>query len=131
MVSFYRAGGIGPRHAAGVDGCVYCHIPENIERGGNDLAETLLAAGWIDVLADHAEMDAALVKWVGAEDEEGLAPMVSLEQYQEDMAMRRSETEQGLPLIAIVPVEGTLVPGESEEGMAGSDTITHYIETGA
>ena len=104
-------------------------FPEQLGAAGNDLAETLLAAGWIDVLADHAEMDAALIKWVGAEDEEGLAPMVSLGQYQEDMAMRRSVSEQGLPLIAIVPVEGTLVPGESEEGMAGSDTITHYIET--
>jgi protease-4 len=104
-------------------------FPEQLGAAGNDLAETLLAAGWVDVLADHAEMDAALIKWVGAEDEEGLAPMVSLQQYQEDMAMRRSVSEQGLPLIAIVPVEGTLVPGESEEGMAGSDTITHYIET--
>jgi protease-4 len=104
-------------------------FPEKLNASENDLAETLLAAGWIDVLADHAEMDAALIKWVGAEDEAGLAPMVSLEQYQEALATRRSETEQGLPLIAIVPVEGTLVPGESEEGMAGSDTITHYIET--
>ena len=104
-------------------------FPEKLNASENDLAETLLAAGWIDVLADHAEMDAALIKWVGAEDETGLAPMVSLEQYQEELATRRSEAEQGLPLIAIVPVEGTLVPGESEEGMAGSDTITHYIET--
>ena len=104
-------------------------FPEKLNASENDLAETLLAAGWIDVLADHAEMDAALIKWVGAEDEAGLAPMVSLEQYQEALATRRSETEQGLPLIAIVPVEGTLVPGESEEGMAGSDTIMHYIET--
>ena len=104
-------------------------FPEKLNASENDLAETLLAAGWIDVLADHAEMDAALIKWVGAEDEAGLAPMVTLEQYQEELATRRSETEQGLPLIAIVPVEGTLVPGENEEGMAGSDTITHYIET--
>jgi protease-4 len=104
-------------------------FPEQLGAAGNDLAETLLAAGWIDVLADHDEMDAALVKWVGVEDEDGFAPMVSLEQYHDDLAMRRSESEQGLPLIAIVPVEGTLVPGESEEGMAGSDTIADYIES--
>ena len=104
-------------------------FPEQLNAAGNDLAETLLAAGWIDVLADQTEMDAALIEWVGAEDEEGLASMVSLAQYQDDMTMRRSASEQGLPLIAIVPVEGTLVPGESEEGMAGSDTIAHYIET--
>jgi len=46
------------------------------------------------------------------------------------MKQQRILAEEGLPLIAIVPVEGTLVPGESEEGgMAGSDTITGYIDT--
>ena len=43
--------------------------------------------------------------------------------------MSRSLTEESLPLIAIIPVEGTLMPGDSEEGMAGSDTINGYIDT--
>jgi protease-4 len=96
----------------------------------NDLAETLVAGGWVDVLADHTEMNTLLAGHVGVTDEEGLAEMIDFTRYFEDMKQRRILAEEGLPLIAIVPVEGTLVPGESEEGgMAGSDTINGYIDT--
>lgn len=102
---------------------------EQLAASNNDLAETLMAGGWVDVLADHAEMNALLVERVGATDDEGLAQTIDFERYFEDMKQQRMLAEEGLPLIAIVPVEGTLVPGESEEGMAGSDTINGYIDT--
>jgi protease-4 len=102
---------------------------EQLAASNNDLAETLMAGGWVDVLADHAEMNALLVERVGATDDEGLAQTIDFERYFEDVKQQRMLAEEGLPLIAIVPVEGTLVPGESEEGMAGSDTINGYIDT--
>ena len=95
----------------------------------NDLAETMLAAGWVDMLADHAQMEDALAEWVGVTDEDGYAEVIALDRYVEDIKMSRSLTEENLPLIAIIPVEGTLMPGDSEEGMAGSDTINGYIDT--
>ena len=95
----------------------------------NDLAETMLAAGWVDMLADHAQMEEALAEWVGVTDEDGYAEVIALDRYVEDVKMRRSLMEENLPLIAIIPVEGTLMPGDSEEGMAGSDTINGYIDT--
>ena len=101
---------------------------EQLEASDNDLAETLMAGGWIDVLADHTEMNAMLAERVGVTDEEGLALTIDFERYFEDMKQQRALAEEGLPLIAIVPVEGTLMPGESEEGMAGSDTINGYID---
>lgn len=105
------------------------NFAEQLTASNNDLAETLMAGGWVDVLADHAEMNALLVERVGATDDEGLAQTIDFERYFEDMKQQRMLAEEGLPLIAIVPVEGTLVPGESEEGMAGSDTINGYIDT--
>lgn len=102
---------------------------EQLAASENDLAETLLAGGWVDVLADHNEMNTLLAERVGVTDEEGLAETVAFERYFEDMKQQRMLAEEGLPLIAIVPVEGTLMPGESEEGMAGSDTINGYIDT--
>ena len=102
---------------------------EQLAASENDLAETLLAGGWVDVLADHNEMNTLLADRVGVTDEEGLAETVAFERYFEDMKQQRMLAEEGLPLIAIVPVEGTLMPGESEEGMAGSDTINGYIDT--
>ena len=104
-------------------------FPARLAASDNDLAETMLAAGWVDVLADHAQMEDALAEWVGVTDEDGYAEVVSLDRYVEDVKMSRSLSEENLPLIAIIPVEGTLVPGDSEEGMAGSDTINGYIDT--
>ena len=100
-----------------------------LDASDNDLAETMLAAGWVDMLADHAQMEDALAEWVGVTDEDGYAELISLDRYVEDVKMSRSLTEENLPLIAIIPVEGTLMPGDSEEGMAGSDTINGYIDT--
>ncbi|GIR91671.1 MAG: protease [Halieaceae bacterium] len=100
-----------------------------LDASDNDLAETMLAAGWVDMLADHAQMEDALAEWVGVTDEDGYAEFISLDRYVEDVKMSRSLTEENLPLIAIIPVEGTLMPGDSEEGMAGSDTINDYIDT--
>jgi len=99
-----------------------------LQASNNDLAETILAGGWVDVLADHSEMEDALVEWVGVTDEEGHAEMIGLSRYVDDVKASLSWELEGLPLIAIVPVEGTIVPGDSEEGMAGSDTITGYID---
>ena len=104
-------------------------FPAKLAASDNDLAETMLAAGWVDVLADHAQMEDALAEWVGVTDEDGYAEVVSLDRYVEDVKMSRSLREENLPLIAIIPVEGTLMPGDSEEGMAGSDTINGYIDT--
>ena len=100
-----------------------------LDASDNDLAETMLAAGWVDMLVDHAQMEDALAEWVGVTDEDGYAEFISLDRYVEDVKMSRSQTEDNLPLIAIIPVEGTLMPGDSEEGMAGSDTINGYIDT--
>jgi len=100
-----------------------------LDASDNDLAETMLAAGWVDMLADHAQMEEALAEWVGVTDEDGYAEVIPLDRYVEDVKMSRSLTEENLPLIAIIPVEGTLMPGDSEEGMAGSDTINGYIDT--
>ena len=99
-----------------------------LQASNNDLAETILAGGWVDVLADHSEMEDALAEWVGVTDDEGHAEMIGLGRYVEDVKASLSLELEGLPLIAIVPVEGTIVPGDSEEGMAGSDTITGYID---
>ena len=99
-----------------------------LQASNNDLAETILAGGWVDVLADHSEMKDALAEWVGVTDDEGHAEMIGLSRYVDDVKASLSLELEGLPLIAIVPVEGTIVPGDSEEGMAGSDTITGYID---
>lgn len=103
-------------------------FPARLASADNDMAETMIAGGWIDTLAGHAERDAALAEWVGVTDDEGQGEMVDLVPYLEDMTTQQQAADEGLPLIAVVPVEGTLVPGDSEEGMAGADTVIGYID---
>ena len=104
-------------------------FPEQLAASGNDLAQTMLEGGWVDTLADHAERETALAEWVGVTDEDGFAELIDFQRYVEDIKMGLALSEEALPLIAIIPVEGTLVPGDSEQGMAGSDTINGYIDT--
>ena len=114
---------------AGAMNTFIASFPDQLAASSNDLAQTMLDAGWVDALADHAQMDEALAEWVGVTDEDGFAEMVTFERYVDDIKSQLVIEQEGLPLIAIIPVEGTLVPGDSEEGMAGSDTIIGYIDT--
>jgi protease-4 len=114
---------------AGAMNTFIASFPDQLAASSNDLGQTMLDAGWVDALADHAQMDEALAEWVGVTDEDGFAEMVTFERYVDDIKSQRAIEQEGLPLIAIIPVEGTLVPGDSEEGMAGSDTIIGYIDT--
>lgn len=114
---------------AGAMNTFIASFPDQLAASSNDLAQTMLDAGWVDALADHAQMDEALAEWVGVTDEDGFAEMVTFERYVDDIKSQLVIEQDGLPLIAIIPVEGTLVPGDSEEGMAGSDTIIGYIDT--
>ena len=114
---------------AGAMNTFIASFPDQLAASSNDLAQTMLDAGWVDALADHAQMDEALAEWVGVTDEDGFAEMVTFERYVDDIKSQLGIEQEGLPLIAIIPVEGTLVPGDSEDGMAGSDTIIGYIDT--
>ena len=114
---------------AGAMNAFIASFPDQLAASSNDLGQTMLDAGWVDALADHAQMDEALAEWVGVTDEDGFAEMVTFKRYVDDIKSQRAIEQEGLPLIAIIPVEGTLVPGDSEEGMAGSDTIIGYIDT--
>lgn len=114
---------------AGAMNTFIASFPDQLAASSNDLAQTMLDAGWVDALADHTQMDEALAEWVGVTDEDGFAEMVTFERYVDDIKSQLVIEQEGLPLIAIIPVEGTLVPGDSEEGMAGSDTIIGYIDT--
>ena len=114
---------------AGAMNAFIASFPDQLAASSNDLGQTMLDAGWVDALADHAQMDEALAEWVGVTDEDGFAEIVTFKRYVDDIKSQRAIEQEGLPLIAIIPVEGTLVPGDSEEGMAGSDTIIGYIDT--
>ncbi len=102
-------------------------FPDRLEIAGGDGAALMHDAGFVDHLVTHRERDEMLVEWVGATDEEGDWVSVSAEGYLAALDAERVEDANDAR-IAVVPVEGELIPGDSGAGFAGSDTVVEQIE---
>ena len=102
-------------------------FPDRLDIAGGDPARLMLEAGFVDELLTHSQQDERLKEWVGATDEADQWRAVSVDDY---LAARNAELETEIekPRVAVIPIEGELVPGESGEGMAGSDTIVEQID---
>lgn len=102
-------------------------FPDRLEIAGGDGAALMHDAGFVDHLVTHRERDEMLVEWVGATDEEGDWVSVSAEGYLAALDAERAEDAKDAR-IAVVPVEGELIPGESGAGFAGSDSVVKQID---
>jgi protease-4 len=102
-------------------------FPDRLEISGGDAAALMLEAGFVDELVTHSQRDEMLADWVGATDEDGDWISVSVADY---LAAREAEKEieETKPRIAVIPIEGELIPGESGRGFAGSDTVVSQLE---
>ncbi|MBT5135805.1 MAG: signal peptide peptidase SppA [Halieaceae bacterium] len=100
-------------------------FPSRLESHGGDLAQTFLAEGYVDALLHGDEREAHILKIVDAMDADGELEVVGLKRYVADI---REPIDSEMPLIAVVPIEGTLVPGNSSQGSAGSDTVVEQLE---
>jgi len=105
-------------------------FPERLEAAQGNMAALMVEAGLVDELLNRELLQARMAKHVGAVDDEGEWVRIDVQQYFEQAMMERDLArlaDADLPVIAIVPVEGELVPGESSPGLAGSDTIVEQI----
>ena len=101
-------------------------FPEWLEANGGDLAEVFLQEGYVDELLYGDELEERVTEIVDARDEDGDIQLVTLKRYVSDIRDPFESEEQ--PLIAVIPIEGTLVPGDSVQGSAGSDTVVEQLE---
>jgi len=101
-------------------------FPGRLEASGGDLAEVFLQEGYVDELVYGDELEERVTEIVDARDEDGDIQLVSLKRYVSDI--RDPFESEELPLIAVIPIEGTLVPGDSVQGSAGSDTVVDQLE---
>ena len=101
-------------------------FPGRLEASGGDLAEVFLQEGYVDALLYGDELEKRVTEIVDAIDEEGDIQLVSLKRYVSDIRDPVESDEQSL--IAVIPIEGTLVPGDSVQGSAGSDTVVEQLE---
>lgn len=109
-------------------------FPGRLEAANGDMAALMVEAGLVDELLNREALRARMAKHVGAVDDEGDWVRIGVQAYFEQAIIERELAQLGeadLPIIAIVPVEGELVPGESSPGLAGSDTVVEQIRQAA
>lgn len=99
-------------------------FPARLEAHGGDLARVFLEEGYVDALLSGEAMEARVTEIVDAVDEEGDVALVGVSRYLTDI---RQPFNEAVATIAVVPVEGTLIPGESVQGAAGSETIVNQL----
>ena len=99
-------------------------FPARLEANGGDLAQVFLQEGYVDALLSGDEVEARVTEIVDAVDDDGDVALVGLRRYLIDI---RQPSDETLATIAVVPVEGTLIPGESIQGSAGSETIVNQL----
>ena len=104
-------------------------FPERLDAAEGNVGEMMLTAGLVDVLADHEESDRLIAEQVGATDDDGHFVGVDFMRY---LAQTHPQDKpEGTPIVAVIPIEGELIPGESFSGMAGSDTVVAQLEQAA
>ena len=101
-------------------------FPERLAASNGDVAETFLEAGLVDQLLNDDELEAWLADKVGANDASGEAELVGLRRYISDYRAAEGDSEDAV--IAVVAIEGSLMPGSSGQGVAGSDSIVSHLE---
>jgi protease-4 len=100
-------------------------FPDRLEANGGDLAEVFLQEGYVDELLYGDDLEERVTEIVDARDDDRDIELVSLKRYVSDI---RAPIDDEQPLIAIIPIEGTLIPGDSIQGSAGSGTVVDQLE---
>jgi protease-4 len=97
---------------------------EAMREHGGDLALALEAEGLVDRLTSRADQRAYLAEIVG-EDEEGELRLVAMERYGKTMKLPQDRDDVGN--ITVVTVEGAIVDGEQETGVASGEYISGLL----
>ncbi len=111
--------------AGGLDAFINS-FPERLVASNGDVAETFLKAGLVDQLLNDDDLETWLADTVGATDSSGEAEVVGLRRYINDYQSAESGSDDAV--IAVVAIEGSLMPGSSGQGVAGSDSIISHLE---
>lgn len=101
-------------------------FPEQLAAAEGELAQLMVDAGLVDRLGDADARNAYLAELVGATDDDGYVIATDFLTYVNQTDSLREQP--GEPVIVVVPIEGTLIPGESNSGYAGCGTVVEQLQ---
>ncbi len=122
----------GRQFDAGTIDQFIAEFPDRLEDHNGDLGEVALYNRLVDYLMTYDEMNEHLADVVAAVNEEGDWQAVDFGHYLQatagDNKASVETSSETKAIIAVIPIEGELIPGESTQGFAGSDTVLEQIE---
>ncbi len=115
--------------AAGSLDALIANYPDRLDASGGDMAQLALDAGLVDQLTNHTESEAFIAELLGEDDGEYIGVGVDAYLYSLNFAEQTAlqSTASG-DVIAVVPIEGEIIPGDSSQGMVGSDSVVAQLE---
>lgn len=99
-------------------------LPEILRAAGGDLAQAAKDSGYVDELMSRAEQRAYLVDLVG-EDDEGDLNTIKLSAYKK--TVKGAEDRDDVANIAVVTVEGAIIDGPQEPGVASGEFVSGQL----
>lgn len=101
-------------------------LPENVALMGGDTAQVALNAGLVDELATLHEVRSRVGATVGMDEQHGSFRQVHHSNYL--ARVRKEQRQDSNNRIGWLVVEGALVDGQGEPGVAGADAIARRID---
>ncbi len=102
-------------------------FPEQLEQAGGDAAQLMVDAGLIDQLLHESKREALLAEVINGNEESEDYQAITVEHYLSALEEPVDSAEdQGT--IAVVVVEGEMIPGESSQGFAGAQTVVGQLD---
>ena len=105
-------------------------VPENLKVVGGDLAKLAYDSKLIDEIKPRHEIKNYLASLSAHDDEHGFR-QISFNQYLKKV--QRSYQHEGTDkdLVALIVAQGTIIPGQSEPGAIGADSLTALLRKAA
>jgi protease-4 len=100
-------------------------FPVQLEQAQGDAAQVMVDAGLIDELLHEAARESRLEELLGVESAAGGYQIITTDHYLAALPDPEPATDG---IVAVVTVEGEMIPGESSQGFAGAQTVVEQLE---
>ncbi len=101
-------------------------LPQNLKKTDGNAVALALQSNLVDLVKNKVELHQYMKSNFGDAGEDELS-YISLRRYLAHVDRSHTNHDQSKDTIAIIPLEGTILPGKSSRGVIGSDTIVSLI----
>ena len=102
-------------------------FPEQLEQAGGDASKLMVDAGLIDELQHESGREALLAKIISGNEEAEDYQAITVDHYLSALE-EPTDAAEDPGTIAVVVVEGEMIPGDSGQGFAGAQTVVGQLD---